>query len=419
MANNDYQTLMMTYSMLRDFQQQCKQQEAESSAENKQPKYQRFQDEVLEYPIFSNHACGNLDAKELLAAGTEESYLRRWRFFYAPEPEKMPQNDYQQEMEGQLLALEQRQRALNSPRLILFAATFVLIIFLVMRGHFLLPVLPIGALAWYWYVSELKARQVQAQLRQHYAEVNGLLAQRDSMAQRLGSLPPPADLEHFAQHYREAVERLLRNTLLHVLAPDELGNLSHSLRNQRWEGFMTESWGYLQLPLPAQANTDSNRMLLDESHIMLSALQDDPLGRKGFSVFRLQYLHLWILTQRGLLMGRAYYDRVANRFLHEEHEFYPYPQLVHIHLAEHPLPEMEQLKQRLPEYLYQRYFQQPVTVLSVGTRDGKVHECASLPISERPFRQKVWKESYGLDSDMQRLNRCLHERLYRANPAVA
>jgi hypothetical protein len=419
MANNDYQTLMMTYSMLRDFQQQCKQQEAESSAENKQPKYQRFQDEVLEYPIFSNHACGNLDAKELLAAGTEESYLRRWRFFYAPEPEKMPQNDYQQEMEEQLLALEQRQRALNSPRLTLFAVTFVLIIFLVMRGHFLLPILPIGALTWYWYVSELKARQVQAQLRRHYTEVNGLLAQRDTMAQRLGSLPPPADLEHFAQHYREAIERLLRNTLLHVLAPDELGNLPHSLKNQHWEGFMTESWGYLQLPLPAQANTDSNRMLLDESHIMLSALQDDPLGRKGFSVFRLQYLHLWILTQRGLLMGRAYYDRVANRFLHEEHEFYPYPQLAHIHLAEHPLPEMEQLKQRLPEYLYQRYFQQPVTVLSVGTSDGKVHECASLPVSERPFRQKVWKEGYGLDSDMQRLNRCLHERLYRTNPAVA
>lgn len=419
MANNDYQTLMMTHYMLREFKEQCKQREAEASADNQALEYQHFQDEVLAYPIFSNHACSNLHGKELLETGTDEAYYQRWRFFYAPEPEKLPQNDYQQQMEQQLLALEQRLRAINSPRLILFAATFALIVILVMRGHFMLPVIPISLLTLYWYLSETKARQVQAQLRKHYAETSDLLNQRDKMAERLGKLPPAASVGHFAQHYRQAVEHLLRNTLLHVLAPHELGDLAYTLKQRHWEGFMTESWGYLQLPLPSQANSDTNRLLLDESNIMLSALQDDPQGRKGFSLFRLQYLHLWILTPRGLLIGRAYYDRVANRFVQEEHDFYPYAQLAHIHIADHPLPELEVLKQRLPENLYQRYFQKPVTVLSVGSSDGKVHECASLPVSERPFRQTAWKDSYGLDSDTQRLNRLLHERLYKERPTAA
>lgn len=412
MNNKEYQAMAMSHYMLREFQEQCKQREAAATQADRKLEYQQFHNEVLTYPIFSNHACGNHDAKELLNTGSGEAYCQRWSFFYAPDPWKLPQIAYQQQMDTHLLTLKQRLRNLNSPRLILFSAVFFTIIFLVMRGHFLLPVLPIVALAWYWYVSEIKIQHTQEELREHLDKMHDLETQQENMALQLDSLPPPSGLEQLNRHYQQAVEHLLRHTLLHLLSPHELGNLSQTLKNQRWEGFITESWGHLQIPLAAQENSDTNRILLDEDNIPLSAMQDDPFGRKGHSLYRIQYLHVWILTQRGLLMGWGYFDRVANQFLYEQHEFYPYAQLSHIRLAEQPLPEMALLKERLPENLYQRYFQKPVTILSVGTSAGKTYECATLPISERPFRQTEWKDRYGLDTDMQRLNRCLHQRLY-------
>ncbi len=418
MTNTEYETLAMSHHMLRELQAQRKQEEATSEAQaNRKPDYQQFEGEVLAYPIFSNHACGNHDAKELLKVGSEEAYCERWSFFYAPDPWKLPQIEYQKQMEAHLETLRQRLLNLNSPRLILFVATFFTIILLVARGHFLLPLLPILGLTYYWYRSGKKIQQTQQALDEHLDKMHTLETQQRIMAHQLDSLPPPAGLGQLNRQYQQAVETLFRNTLLHHLNPVELGDLAQTLKKQRWEGFITESWGNLQLPLPSYTQTDLQRRLLAEANIPLSAMQDDPFERKGHSLFRLQYLHVWIVTQQGLLMGRGYFDRVANQFLYEQHEFYPYAQLAHIELTEQVLPELPILKERLPETIYQRFFQQPVTLLSVGTHGGKTYECATLPISERPFRQTEWKDRYGLDSDMQRLNRCLHQRLYEVAKA--
>ncbi len=421
MTNNEYQTMAMSNHMLREFQEQCKQQEAIAIAADVEtkPDYQQFQDEVLAYPIFSNHACSNHDAKELLTAGAEEAYGERWHFFYTPDPWKLPHIQYQQQMDTHLDTLKQRLLNLNSPRLILFSITFFVIILLVMRGHFLLPILPIMALSGYWYRSELKITETQQALHEHMNKMDALEKQQQGMAHQLDSLPPPTGLEQLHHLYQQAVEHLFQDTLLELLNPTELGDLSQTLKQQRWEGFITESWGHLQLPLPAQENTALTRKLLDEAHIPLSAMQDDPYKRKGHNLYRLQYLHVWILTQTGLLMGRGYFDRVANQFLYEQQEFYPYAQLSHLEIAEQILPEMAALQQRLPDNIYQRYFQKPVTVLSVGTQSGKTYECASLPLNERPFRQTEWKERYGLDTDIQRLSRCLHQHLYKTTAKIA
>lgn len=419
MANNDYQTLLMSHYMLREFQEQRKQQEEASMEPPAVGEYQHFPDEALAYPIFSNHACGQQNARELLAASSDTNYGERWRFFYSPDPLQLPHINYQQQLEQEVAALQQRLRTLNSPRLILFASTFFMVIFLVMRGHFMLPAIPIIALAWYWYVSEVKIHQTQAQLRQHHHEWQVLTSQTDKIAQQLDNLPRPAGLEHMQQQYQLAVEHLFRNTLLQTLAPHELGDLALTLKNRQWEGFITESWGYLQTPLAAQSGSAIKHLLLDANHVSLSALQPDPHGRKGHNLYRVQYLHVWILTQRGLLMGQGYYDRVANQFLSEEQEFYPYARLTHIHLAEQPTPELPVLQECLPERIYQRHFGQPVSILTVGAADGKTYECASLPVSERPFRQTEWRDRYELDADMQRLNRRLHERVYGTATTMA
>ncbi|OQX08568.1 MAG: hypothetical protein BWK73_24950 [Thiothrix lacustris] len=412
MTNNDYQNMAMSQYMLREFQQQSKQQQAAQQADEMKLDYQQFDQEVLTYPIFSNHACGNHDAKELLSAKSEEGYCERWSFFYAADPWKLPQIAYQQHMDTQLAVLKQRLFALNSPRLILFSAAFIMIILLVMRGHFLLPALPIFALAWYWRVSERNIQATQHALQQHLEKMHALNAQKEGIAHQLDSLPPPTGLAQLNADYRQAVQALFQNTLQQVLPLAECADLSKTLQQQRWEGFITESWGYLQLPLAAQQHSVIKHTLLDEAHLPLIALQDDPHGRKGHSLYRVQYLHIWILTQRGLVMRQGYFDRVAKQFLFEQQEFYPYKQLVHLELTEQTLPEEPLLKQRLPESVYKRYFEQPVSIFSLKTVTGKTYECATLPVSERPFQQREWQERYGLDTDVQHLNRCLHQRLY-------
>lgn len=412
MTNNEYQSMAMSHYMLREFQEQCKQQEAAKQADDLKLEYQHFNQEVLTYPIFSNHACGNHDATELLSTGSEEAYCERWRFFYEADPWKLPQIAYQQQMDTQLAALKQRLLMLNSPRLVLFSATFIIIILLVMRGHFLLPALPILALAWYWRVSEHKIQATQQALQQHLDKMQALDAQAEGIAHQLESLPPPTGLAQLHADYRQAVKELFQNTLQQVLPPSECQDLSKTLQQQRWEGFITESWGYLQLPLAAQQHSAIKHTLLNATHIPLIALQDDPHGRKGQSLYRVQYLHIWILTQQGLVMRQGYFDRVAKQFLFEQQEFYPYKQLTHWELTEQTLPEESLLKQRLAPHLYQRYFERPVSILSFKTVSGKTHECATLPVSERPFQQREWQERYGLDTDMQRLSRCLHQRLH-------
>lgn len=419
MTNNEYQTLGMNQHMLREFRAQCNQREQEAAdAQKIKIEYPNFGNEVLAYPIFSNHACNDQSAEELLSSGIQEEDCQRWHFFYAPDPNKLPHEPRWEAMNQELAELKSHYRNMTSPRLAVFTEAMLVIIALVMRGHFLLPILPILLLVGYWRYSELGLRQARQDLITHLKQMAALHEQKENIKFQLGSLPPPAEVTHLTQRYQQAVEQLLRNTLLHVLRPHELGNLSDVLQKYRWEGFITESWGYLQLPLKAQENSEISQILLDEGNITLTALQRELHGRKGETLFRVQYLHVWLLTESGLLHGYAYYDRVMDHFLYEQHEFYPYAQLSYSRVTEQPLPEQAILKQRLPDELQRRYFRQPLAILSVGTTAGKNYECAMLPATEHPLRQHEWLDRYGLDADISRLNRRLHERMYGSAQAA-
>lgn len=418
MTNNDYHSAVMTHYMLREFRDQCKQQEAAATAaENKAViDYQDFSKEVLEYPIYSNHACGSQQAFELLESGSETEYCRRWRFFYEPEPDKLPMATYRQQLDKEFIRLKRRLRTLNSPRLVIFSVTFITIILLVMRGHFLLPILPILATAWYWYYSELALQQARHELIRHADKMHAFMDDVEELEDQLLSLPPASSPDQLQDNYQQAVEHLLRDTLLQSVHPHDIRDFASVLKDNHWEGFITESWAYLQTPLPAQENSTISRLLLAPENRMMMALQEDEHGRQGHPVYRVQYLHIWILTATGLLMGYAYYDRVANRFLHERHEYYPYSHFNHIHAAEQALPESAVLRESLPEKLYHDYFRQPLPVMSLTTTTGKSCEIALPPVNRRPFRQTFWLDHYGLDADMNRLHRRLHEKIYGVRP---
>ena len=75
MNNNEYQTLGMTQHMLREFRAQCNQrQESEQQRQQFQADYPRLGNELLDYPIFTNHTCPQHAAPELLAPEMNEAH---------------------------------------------------------------------------------------------------------------------------------------------------------------------------------------------------------------------------------------------------------------------------------------------------------------------------------------------------------
>lgn len=416
MNNNEYQTLGMTQHMLREFRAQCNQrQESEQQRQQFQADYPRLGNELLDYPIFTNHTCPQHAATELLAPEMNEAHCQRWRFFFTPDPHQLPHESHALALNQQLAMLKHQYRTATSPRLAALFAAVLTIILLVMRGHFLLPLAPIGALAWYWLRSERQSRQARQDLIQHLEQMKTLHQQQETLQHQLASLPPTATLEHMQQCYQQAIAQLFRRTLQRVLRPHELDDLHKVLSKRHWQGFITESWGHLQLPLHGKADKQIHTLLLDSANNGLMAMQNAAHGRKGDNIFRVQYLHLWVLTERGLLLGCGYYDRVTDQFLQEQYEFYPYAQLTQVRLSEQTLPELPALKAALPDNVHRHYFHAPVTVLSVTTASGKTHECSILPTSPR----HEWRDSYGLDTDIHRLNRHLHERIVGVSAQAA
>lgn len=414
MTNNEYQMLGMTQYMLREFRERCNQHEQEASEKEERIEYPHYTDEVAGYPVFNNHACGHQTAGEPVSGNFPEEYYRRWRFFFSPDRKQLPHIKQLAEHQKKLAALEHEYQNRASPGTIIWILCGLVSILFLLRNEAVLGSIPLLFAAFFWYKRLRDTDKAKQKLTGHTKEIRELHKQYAELVSQLEHFPEAADLEEMHEHYQGAVEHLLRDTLLDRLRPHEIGDIGNTLHNHQWEGFVTESWGHLQIPLKTQENSEINQLLLGEDNIALSALQDDPQGRKGFNIYRIQYLHIWILTDQGLLMGRAWYDRVMDYFLYEEHEFYPYSQLTHIRATEQLLPEQAKLKERLPERLHRRFFRQPLMTISVGTTLGKTYECALPPVNERPFRQTEWLDHYGLDADMTRLNRRLHERLYKA-----
>lgn len=409
--------MQMTHYMLHEFQQQ-RQQEDANLAEHQDTQYPQFERDILNYSIFTNSACGQISAKELHDVDHEQHYWQRWAFFYYPDPQLLPQADYKRQLDARLVQLKQQLREQNSPRLIIFTACFLTLVLLMMQGHFLLALLPIAANLWYWARSEQELQTSQQELLQHLDYTQQFEQQNLALEEQLLAIPPSVGLEELQNNYQLAIEHVFRNTLLQQLAPYQIGDLSGVLNEQRWEGFILESWGLLQIPLSAQHDAPIQELLLAEDNSHLYALQLDPHQRQGHTLYRLQYINICVLTPTGLLNGHGYYDRVANHFLHEQYTFYSYEELQHIHSAEEIIPEHIQLKAHLPSTIYQRYFRQPVQILSLSTQNGETVECAQPPVNERPFRQTTWLDQYGLNADIKRLHRRLHERTHASSPRL-
>ena len=412
MNNHDYHQRVMTQYTLREYTQQ-RQATVQATNETPTPLYQTYADEVLHYPIFTNHACHEHTAKALLGKNLSEDYCRRWLYFHTPDVAKLPHVNYAEQLFTQHTTLRQQLRAIHAPRLALFSLVFLLVIILTARGHFLTTLLPITLLTIFWQYSETAVRRKETEITVHIQHLLKLRSQYWELQDQLDYLPPVIAYPHFAKHYQQAIQNLLCQTLNSLLRPHELANINDALHKRQWRVFGLESWGLLQLPL---GNTPAiQQWLLTDENRVLAALQ--PATQQHATLYRLTYWHLWVLTDQGILMGSAFYERVADQCLQVQQEFIPYTQIAAFEMAQALLPEVSELKTLLPEAVYQTYFQQPVPILTLQTKRGTRWQCAALPQrlacqpSGKPAKFDELARA-GITTDLRELEHLLHARLY-------
>jgi hypothetical protein len=406
MNNNDNDNMARGHYVFLDFLAERKRKEQQDQETD--PAYETYNDEVLTYPVFSNHACHDHDARELLGKPIADDYCRRWLHFHTPDTQKLPHAAYAHVLVEQKADMCKQLASLNAPRLAVFSAAIFFIVILTARGHFMLPLLPIALTACFWLYTESSLRHKRQQLVQHTEHLQDLSLQYQELNEQLECLPPAAPATQFAQLYQRAIGQLLHKTLSSLLHPHELDDLPAALRQRQWPAFALESWGILQAPL--KATPKINEWLLAEENRLSLAFQ--PAAGKQAALYRITYLQLWILTERGLAMGSGYYDRVADQYIHTRHEFLPYTDLVSFHLSEEILPESPELKQCMPETVYHQHFRKPVQVLTLETNRGKTYAYAAALAHEMRHSQTASLETVGLNPDLQQFKRLLHEKLY-------
>lgn len=407
MNNNDNDNMARSHYVFLDFQAERKLKEQHDK--ERVPRYETYNDEILTYPVFSNHACHDHDARELLGRSIADDYCRRWLHFHTPDTHKLPHAAYAHTLTTQKAEMCKQLAAQNAPRLAVFSAVLFLIIMLTARGHFTLTFLTFTLTGWYWLHTEPGLRKKRQQLVQHTHRLQDVSLQYKELNEQLDCLPPATPTTQFAQLYQQAIGKLLHKTLVSLLQPHELEHLPDALRQHQWQAFALESWGLLQTPLKVTPKMDE-WLLADENRLSMAF---QPAAGKQAAMYRITYLQIWVVTERGLVMGSGYYDRVANQFIYMQHEFLPYTDLVSFHLSEELLPELPELKQCMPETVYHQHFRKPVQVLTMGTSRGKTYACATAPAHETRQSQKAIMESVGLNTDMQQFKRLLHEKLYR------
>lgn len=407
MHNNDNDNMARAHAVFLDYLAERNRQSVKYHA-GEPAAYQAYNNEVLTYPVFSNHACQDHDARELLGSTVSDDYCRRWLYFHTPDTRKLPHETYVQELKQQEAGLQQQMVALNAPRLALFSVALVFIVILAARGHFLWTLLPIAITLVYALHSEPALRQKRQQLLHTMRHGRQTSLQYRELKEQLDCLPPAATVRQLGLLYQQAIAYLLRQTLSSLLPPAALADLPASLQRRHWQAFALESWGLLQAPLLGK--TGAGQWLLDGHNRMAWAFQP-PLGKQP-ALYRLTYLQVWVLTERGVAIGSGYYDRVADQFGYARHEFLPYGHIRGFHLREGLLPEVPTIRQNLPDTLYQQQFRHPVQILVLETEHGKTYRCAAPLARDMRHSQVYTLETVGLNTDLQQFKRLLHEKIY-------
>lgn len=406
MNNNDVNQLAMTHSVLHDYLA-ARAQKSLSRSITPHTTYVPQDNEVLHYPVFTNPACPDQTAQALFGKSLIEDYCRRWLYFYTPHAAKLPHVACVSDLLHAQTQVQSQLTAIASPRLALFTVTWGLIVLLMARGHFFLTLFPILFTSWYWLKTEGNVKHKRQQLRECNQKLEQTSQSYKLLGEQLQRLPPPATKAEFAERYAQALASLLRTTVTNLLRPVQLRDWPVLIQRGYWPGFMLESWAALQLPL--QTDQHLAHLLLTPEQEALTALVPDT--KAASPLHRTTFVQIMLLADQGLLLGRGFYDRVADQFLHIQTELLAYDQLQGCQIKEVTLTEQPELKRQVSEAMYQTYYASPVQLLTISTLLDEHYSSARAITNDN--RRETAIGNLSLSHDLVQFKQLLNQQITR------
>ncbi len=403
----DNQTAILQ-SMVKEYAQH-RQTAAVSTSPTGQSINPNYLGEILQYPIYVNSACPAQVGGELLQAKHDEGYCRRWLSFYQPDLQLLPHLPEAAELFQSHEQLVQNVHRTQSPRLAAFIINFFIIVFLTARGHFILNALPVVFLTWFWRETEDDVQYQHLQLARTRQRLATLRTQYWELLDQADTLPPPLPATELQPLFQQAAHRLLRQSLTALIPAVDLTQLFPTLQKRQWQVFALESWGISQLAL--QAAPELHKQIVEAKHTALTALL--PASQEHAAIYRLTYLQLWLVTDKGLLLSNGFYDRVTDQFLHAQQAFIPYSNIAAFEVGQGLLPAQTDLQTVMGNTTYQTHWHQPVPIIRLHTKRGMVWQCAGLPLDSRAKpAPNTELAQWGFNTDLSQLDYLLHERLH-------
>lgn len=343
------------------------------------------QADLLDYPVFSNPACGCLDGKEALQGN--QQFQDYWFNFYPPQANLLPQHANLDQLHLRRQELHRSRATQYAPRLFMLTVLSGMFVLGLLSQNWLLPLLTLVLVLVVW----LKTHRGIQDNSEHLARNHSWIQQQAQLLKQLEHqcqlLTKPADAKVLQQNYTRQLEAWLHDSVNEFFPSLQQNELKTQLQTGDINFFLLESRAILQLlPNEASPNKETLQALLSVKGKSLFALQPYP-HLEGLS--RLHYLYALLCFEQGVVICTAFYDWISNDLYSVQQDFHPYREIMEVHHGDLRPNEHNPVQGYISDEIFQRQIREPLQVVALGLRNGRHYACtlSKIPLHRRTYLQ--------------------------------
>ncbi|TXH70025.1 MAG: hypothetical protein E6Q83_07935 [Thiothrix sp.] len=343
------------------------------------------QADLLDYPVFSNPACGCLDGQEALQGN--QQFQDYWFNFYPPQANLLPQHANLDQLHLRRQELHRSRATQYAPRLFMLTVLSGMFVLGLLSQNWLLPLLTLVLVLVVW----LKTHRGIQDNSEHLARNHSWIQQQAQLLKQLEHqcqlLTKPADAKILQQNYTRQLEAWLHDSVNEFFPSLQQNELKTQLQTGDINFFLLESRAILQLlPNEASPNKETLQALLSVKGKSLFALQPYP-HLEGLS--RLHYLYALLCFEQGVVICTAFYDWISNDLYSVQQDFHPYREIMEVHHGDLRPNEHNPVQGYISDEIFQRQIREPLQVVALGLRNGRHYACtlSKIPLHRRTYLQ--------------------------------
>ncbi|HPY42045.1 MAG TPA: hypothetical protein PLM98_16090, partial [Thiolinea sp.] len=327
----DYHSTLLARKLYRESQSQAAKQEPSMplTLEDIIPAADT-QADLLDYEVFSNPACGYLNAKESLQGN--EQFKNYWFNFYPPQAQLLPQHHNLTQLAARRSELKRSRASYYAPRLFMITVLSAMFILGLLSNNWLLPILSLVLVLVVWIKTHANIQENSEHLARNQAWIDQQQTLATHLEAQAQQLTKHLDAKPLQENYTRQLEAWMHDSISEFFPSLDQVELKNQLQSGDINFFLLESRAILQLlPHEANASKDTLYALLNSKGKSLFALQPFP-HLEGLS--RLHYLYALLCFEQGVVICTAFYDWISNELYSVQQDFHPYREIMDIQHAD-------------------------------------------------------------------------------------